>query len=140
MPSNDIASDVAKLIVDCPFVWGSPTFASRTGFSLVPFSDECSADDITFTGAHYEHARQFLKAWGTLDNHNTRLSFMRQKSDQYAQGRIAFQEWARKSWDAWGLKTVIHQTMKAQGFEGFEFMRQMKSQTVSTCVRQYPHY
>ncbi len=129
MPSDDVSNVVAKLIIDTPDVWAWPVFNARHGFPVVPFSVNCNPATIDFPADKYEHARSFIAAYGRISGPGPRLKFIRLKQDQYTVGREAFKTWARKKYAAWGMAKAVAESMAAQGFEGFEFMRSMRRHT-----------
>ena len=132
MPSADHATCLAQLICEVPCVWDWPIFKAHSNVEVVPFSDQCTPEQLELSLPDYMAARAFLKAWSAHNTVARRLTFMRKKSaDQHDKGRQVFKNWATKFWTSGKFQTKVSDTLAAMGFEPFSKMRELGAAEVS---------
>ncbi|TBU21059.1 hypothetical protein BD311DRAFT_812732, partial [Dichomitus squalens] len=135
MPTLDHTSLLLTLFVDMPHVVMWPNFQALTQLTVVPFSPECTAQDLEMEEEAYQYARAFVAAWKTKqantsmrDDMDGRLKFMRGKLDQWHEGRNHTRQWLSQKWDEWAFSEVVTEVFEAAGYDTWEFHKRNGAQ------------
>ena len=111
---------------------------------VAPFSDQCTAEDVDMSEDDYDKALNFIVAWKDKESATTvredvesRLKFMRKKSDHWTLGCCVVQDWCKQKWMEWQFRQVAEDTFKEFGFEGFDFHKRNQLDEVSLTIVSY---
>ncbi len=137
MPSNTNPDMLLTLSADYPDSFLFETFQAQTGFTVAPFSDDCTPEAINVDPADYDPAKTAFDVYADKINATLRHSFLsRSKLPEndafYTVGRNFLKRYVTKGWKDWGFAAVTQEVMKQVGYEFYEFHKKRGDTEVST--------
>lgn len=125
MPSNTKADLLLTLAADFPEAFAMDTFQAATGFTIAPFSDNCTADDLGIDGDDYPGAQTAFDAYADLENATARHNFLSKKLPKqdafYTAGRNTIKNWVHGGWKDWGFSAITKKVMDDLEFDYFKY-------------------
>ncbi|KAM5530103.1 hypothetical protein V8D89_016232 [Ganoderma adspersum] len=125
MPSSTNADMILSLAADKPAAFLGPTFQDLTGFTVAPFADDCTADDLKLSADDYTSADTAFRVYKGRGNATRRHNFLSNKLSEelsfYTEGRNVLKTWVQHGWPTWGFGNVTNTVMRSMGYDFYEY-------------------